>query len=47
MKHGFIRCGAMIPSIKVADCSHNESEIISLLDEAQSNRAHVLSLIHI
>lgn len=42
MKHGFIRCGAMIPSIKVADCSHNESEIISLLDEAQSNRAHVV-----
>ena len=42
MKYGFIRCAAMIPDIKVADCTHNESEIIRLIDEASSHDANVV-----
>lgn len=42
MKDGFIRCAAMTPDILVADCTHNEKEIIRLLDEACKNGAKVI-----
>ncbi|MGN0379851.1 MAG: NAD(+) synthase [Butyrivibrio sp.] len=42
MVHDFVRCGAMIPTIKVADCKNNEIEIIRLLDEAEKNHASVI-----
>ncbi len=42
MNDGFIRCAAMTPKIKVADCSYNEEEIKRLMDEAQSNNAQVV-----
>ena len=42
MKDGFIKCAAMIPSIKVADCHHNEQEIIKLMDKAQEEGAQVI-----
>ena len=31
MRDGFVKCAAMIPSIKVADCANNEAEIIRLI----------------
>jgi NAD+ synthase (glutamine-hydrolysing) len=34
MKDGFIRTAAITPEIKVADCDHNASRIIELIDEA-------------
>ena len=42
MIHDFVRCAAMIPNIKVADCRNNEKEIIRLLDEAEKNHASVI-----
>ena len=42
MVHDFVRCGAMIPTIKVADCKNNEIEITRLLDEAEKNHASVI-----
>lgn len=42
MKDGFIKCAAMIPGIKVADCRHNELEIKKLMDKADEAGAQVL-----
>lgn len=42
MKDGFVKCAAMIPAIKVADCYHNEQEIKKLMDEAQETGAQVI-----
>ena len=42
MKYDFIRCAAMIPTIKVADCQYNEAEIIRLMDSAASEKAEVI-----
>ena len=42
MRDGFVKCAAMIPSIKVADCANNEAEIIRLIDEAATSGAKVV-----
>ncbi|MGN1303557.1 MAG: NAD(+) synthase [Oscillospiraceae bacterium] len=37
MKDGFIRCAAITPDIKVADCGHNAEQIITLAKQAAEN----------
>ena len=37
MKDGFIRCAAITPDIKVADCEHNAEQIIKLARQASEN----------
>lgn len=39
---GFVRVGCAVPSIKVADCTHNSKEIIQLIDEAHHEDVEVL-----
>ncbi len=41
MNDGFIRCAAMTPEIKVADCAYNEKNIIQLLDQAIDNQVQI------
>ncbi len=36
MKHGFIKCAALLPEIKVADTKFNSDNIIKLINEADS-----------
>ena len=33
MKNGFIKVAAATPSLRVADCSYNANEIISIINE--------------
>lgn len=47
MKYDFIRCAAMIPTIKVADCQYNEAEIIRLMDSAASEKAEEIGRAHV
>lgn len=43
MDHGFVRVGAAVPVIKVADCKHNSQQIISLIEQAASKSVQILS----
>lgn len=42
MDNGFIRVGAAVPKIKVADCKSNCEEIIHFIDEADENHVQLL-----
>ncbi len=42
MKDGFIRVCAATPDIRVADCQHNEKNIMKLMDEAYAKQISVL-----
>lgn len=42
MLDGFIKCAAATPDVKVADCRHNSSDIISLIEAAAEERVKVL-----
>jgi NAD+ synthase (glutamine-hydrolysing) len=42
VENGFIRVGAAVPKIKLADCKSNSEEIIRLIEEAQNNLVQVL-----
>ena len=37
MNYGFVRVGAAVPEIKVADCVYNANKIIGLIKQAQDN----------
>lgn len=41
MKHGFIKCAAVTPEIRVADCEYNEKRIIDALFTANNAGARV------
>lgn len=36
MKHGFVRVGAAVPQIRVADCAYNAENIIDIIHRAES-----------
>jgi NAD+ synthase (glutamine-hydrolysing) len=36
MNHGFVKVGAAVPRIKVADCSYNANNIINMINKAQA-----------
>ena len=42
MKHGFLKVACATPKIKVADCSYNVNEMISIANEANKQRVKVL-----
>lgn len=42
MKHGFVRVGAGIPEIRVADTYHNVEEIEKLVLKAQAQNVEIL-----
>lgn len=42
MKHGFLKVACATPQIKVADCSYNVNEMISIAKEANSEHVKVL-----
>lgn len=42
MTDGFIKCAAAVPEIRVADCSFNSAQIISLIDKAYAEGVRVL-----
>lgn len=39
---GFVRVGAAIPKLKVADCSYNTSEILNIIEDAVRKKVKVL-----
>ena len=40
--YGFIRVGAAVPEVKVADCKFNREKIIELVCEAEENRVSIV-----
>ncbi len=42
MKHGFIKVATGTPKVRVADCSYNTQQIISLIQEAERQKVFVL-----
>ena len=42
MKHGFIKVATGTPKVRVADCSYNTQQIISLIQEAEKQKVFVL-----
>ena len=42
MSFGFMRCGAAVPPVHVADCAQNAQEIISLIEKAKTERVRIL-----
>ncbi|MDY4611320.1 MAG: NAD(+) synthase [Sphaerochaetaceae bacterium] len=42
MKDGFVRCAAVSPSIKVADCSYNGTQIMKAIDTACEQQVRLL-----
>jgi len=44
MRHGFIKCAAGTPEIKVADSSHNADQIIALMKRAADEEVRLLVL---
>ncbi len=44
MKHGFIKVATGTPKVRVADCSYNTQQIISLIQEAEKQKVFVLVL---
>ena len=42
MRHGFIKCAAVTPQIKVADCSGNAEEIIAVVKSAAERGARII-----
>ena len=42
MKHGFLKVACATPQIKVADCTYNVNELISIAKEANGQRVKVL-----
>ncbi len=42
MKHGFLKVACATPNIRVADCSYNVNEMISIANEANEQRVKVL-----
>jgi len=43
MDHGFVRVGAAVPIIKVADCNYNSRQIINLIEQAALKSVQILS----
>lgn len=41
--YGFVKIGAAIPKLHVADCIFNQQEILSLIHQAQEKNIKVLS----
>jgi len=39
---GFVRCGAAVPEIKVADCVYNTEKILALIKKADENKTAVI-----
>jgi NAD+ synthase (glutamine-hydrolysing) len=39
---GFVRCGAAVPELKVADCKYNTEKIIELINEAKKEKLALL-----
>lgn len=39
---GFVRCGAAVPKLKVADCIYNTEKILELIDEAKKSNIALL-----
>ena len=42
MKHGFLKVACATPKIKVADCSYNVNELISIAKDANEQKVKVL-----
>ncbi|HEX9061061.1 MAG TPA: nitrilase-related carbon-nitrogen hydrolase, partial [Clostridia bacterium] len=42
MEYGFVRVGAAVPPLKVANCSYNTDMIIDLIDKASSEGVQIL-----
>ncbi len=42
MDYGFVRVGAAVPPLKVANCSYNTDMIIDLIDKVSSERVQIL-----
>jgi NAD+ synthase (glutamine-hydrolysing) len=42
IQHGFVRVAAAVPRLRVADCSYNINEILTLLAQAEAQRVHVV-----
>lgn len=43
MTQGFIRVAAAIPSVKIADCQYNVSQILELAEQADSQQVEIVS----
>ncbi len=41
--YGFVRVGAAVPNLKVADCTYNTEEILKSIVQAQSNHIKILT----
>ena len=42
MEYGFVKVGAAIPSVKVADCTYNVKEMLSIVSEAEKKGVEIL-----
>ena len=42
MKYGFIRVGAAVPKLKVADCHYNSHEIIKMIKKGEEKAIKIL-----
>ena len=44
MRYGFLRCAAVSPALRVADCEFNAQAVISAMKEALDNQVRLLCL---
>ena len=42
MNHGFVRVGAAIPPVKVADCAYNAAQMLPIIDEAAEKGVEIV-----
>ncbi len=42
LHHGFVRVAAALPRLRVADCTYNAAQILSLMGDAEAQGVHVL-----
>ena len=40
---GYVKVGAAVPKLKVADCVYNKEEILKVVEEAAAKKVRVLS----
>jgi NAD+ synthase (glutamine-hydrolysing) len=42
LQHGFLRVGAAVPSVRVADCNFNTGQVLDMMRRAEGEGVHVL-----
>src|SRR5262249_58283170 len=42
LQHGFLRVGAAVPSVRVADCDFNAGQVLDMMRRAEGEGVHVL-----